>query len=57
MQQKISSVYGHGCIIDHHDWNWFSMFHSSNMSLKDEPIAEHSSDHNQDALIGRMQSV
>ena len=50
MPQKISSVYGHGVIIDHQVWNWFSKFYSSDNLLRDEARPGHSSDLDQDAL-------
>ena len=48
--KKILSVYGQGVITDHQVWKWFSKFCSSDMSLRDEPRIECSSDLNQNAL-------
>ena len=53
--KKICSVYGQGVITDYQIQNWFSKFHSSNTSLRDEPWPGCLSDLNQDTLRESMQ--
>ena len=42
------SIYSQTAITDCQIQNWFLKFHSSDMSLRDEPRPEHLSDLNQD---------
>ena len=42
--KKHFSVYGQGVLTDHQIQNWFSKFHSGNISLRDEFRPGYSSD-------------
>ena len=48
--KKIGSIHGQGVITDNQVWNWFSKFHSSNTSFRDEPRPGWSSEFDEYAL-------
>ena len=53
--KKISCVYGEGVITDHWVRNWFSKLFSGDMSLRNEPSPERSSDLHKNALKELME--